>query len=170
MAGLAAAAPATLVHTDLNPSNVLVRRERPYVIDWQAAHAGPLHLDLPHHLHTVALAAGYRRALAARGVEIDASAFAVQYRTAARYTALRYLWWTLDAWREDRAAGVWVEHYVAMLDGECGRPVGRRRWGFPFHARYGGINARLQRVSLFGQRSGSTLSRCRPERSRAACP
>jgi hypothetical protein len=53
---------------------------------------------------------------------VDGLAPPADYRVAARYTALRYLWWTLEAWREDRGAAGWVEHYVAMLGGGPGGP------------------------------------------------
>lgn len=39
----------TLIHADLNPSNVLVHDDRPYFIDWQTAMHGPFYIDLPHH-------------------------------------------------------------------------------------------------------------------------
>lgn len=40
----------TLVHCDVNPSNVLLHAGTPYFIDWQDAHHGSFYLDLPHHL------------------------------------------------------------------------------------------------------------------------
>jgi phosphotransferase family enzyme len=117
MAALAAAGDAlTLVHTDLNPSNVLWHAGGVYLVDWQAAHYGPAYLDVPHHFHTPALAEHYRAALAAHGIVIPPATFAACRRVAARYTALRYMWWTLAAWQEDPAAAVWVRHYFAMLD------------------------------------------------------
>jgi thiamine kinase-like enzyme len=106
----------TLVHTDLNPSNVLQHAGGVYLVDWQAAHYGPAYLDVPHHFHTPALAEHYRAALAAQGRALAPRAFYARWRVAARYTALRYMWWTLAAWREDAAAAVWVRHYCAMLD------------------------------------------------------
>ncbi len=106
----------TLVHTDLNPSNVLVRDGRPGIIDWHAAHVGPLYLDIPHHFCTLDQAEHYRRALAGHGRQIPAADFAARYRVAARYTALRYMWWTLDAWRQAPATYTdWVLHYFGML-------------------------------------------------------
>jgi hypothetical protein len=117
MAALAAEGDAlTLVHTDLNPSNVLRHAGGVYLVDWQAAHYGPAYLDVPHHFHTPALAEHYRAALAAQGRALAPRAFYARWRVAARYTALRYMWWTLAAWREDAAAAVWVRHYCAMLD------------------------------------------------------
>jgi phosphotransferase family enzyme len=117
MAALAAEGDAlTLVHTDINPSNVLWHAGTVYVVDWQAAHYGPAYLDVPHHFPTPALAEHYRAALAAQGIAILPAAFHARWRTAARYTALRYMWWTFDAWRADAADAVWVRHYCAMLD------------------------------------------------------
>ena len=81
----------TLIHTDINPSNVLVQDGKPYFIDWQTAMWGPLYLDLPHHHCTLAQAELYRRALAARGSTIPVDRFAEQYRVAARYIGLRYM-------------------------------------------------------------------------------
>jgi hypothetical protein len=105
----------TLVHTDLNPSNVLVWQGYPYVIDWDMAHVGSLFLDLPHHFPTRAQAERYRLALAERGLPIDRTTFGVAHALAARYIGLRYLWWTLAAWRDDRAAEPWVRHYLGMI-------------------------------------------------------
>ncbi|CAA9566710.1 MAG: hypothetical protein AVDCRST_MAG49-3129 [uncultured Thermomicrobiales bacterium] len=107
----------TLVHTDINPSNVLLRGGRAYFVDWQDVHAGSLYVDLPHHFDTLARAEVYRVALAERGVAIPPGHFAKRYRIAARYTGLRYCWWALDAWREDRAMAPWVAHYLAMITG-----------------------------------------------------
>ena len=122
MAALAAeAGAATLAHTDLNPGNVLIRRGRPYFIDWDAAHHGCPYLDLPHHLHTPDLAEHYRRALTALGQQISAADFAERYRVASRYTALRYMWWALDAWRADsHRAAEWVRHYLGMIERAAG--------------------------------------------------
>jgi hypothetical protein len=106
----------TLVHTDINPGNVLVHDRRAFFIDWADAHQGSLYLDLPHHLCTLDLAERYREALDRLGVEIAPSDFEERYRVAARYTALRYMWWTFEAWRDDRDAAEWILHYFAMLD------------------------------------------------------
>ena len=117
MAALAAEGDAlTLVHTDINPSNVLWHDDAVYFVDWQVAHYGPAYLDVPHHFPTPALAEHYRAALAVQGIVIPPAAFHARWRTAARYTALRYMWWTFDAWRADPADAVWVRHYCAMLD------------------------------------------------------
>jgi thiamine kinase-like enzyme len=105
----------TLVHTDINPSNVLMLDGVPYFIDWEAAHYGPFYLDVPHHFFTPALAEYYREALAEQGIEVPRARFAERFRIAARYTALRYMWWTFDAWRGDHSADVWVRHYFAMI-------------------------------------------------------
>lgn len=107
----------TLVHTDINPSNVLVQDGIPFIIDWQAAHYGSFYLDLPHHFCTLDQAEPYRLALGRLGVAVEARRFAERYRAAAAYTGLRYLWWTLDAWREDRSMAAWVWHYVGMIEG-----------------------------------------------------
>jgi aminoglycoside phosphotransferase (APT) family kinase protein len=105
----------TLVHTDINPSNVLVLCDQPYIIDWDTARQGPLFLDLPHHLSTRDQAEDYRLALGTAGVQIDPDEFSSLYRIAARYTGLRYIWWTLEAWHSDPAMDIWVEHYLRMI-------------------------------------------------------
>jgi hypothetical protein len=105
----------TLVHTDINPSNVLVWEGTPYLIDWGAAHVGSLFLDLPHHFPALAQADLYRIALAQRGWAIDRSTFAGAHAIATRYTGLRYLWWALEAWLQDPAAERWVRHYLRMI-------------------------------------------------------
>jgi hypothetical protein len=107
----------TLAHTDVNPSNVLVRDGAAYLIDWQSAHRAPFYLDVPHHFHTLEMAETYRRALSAAGKAVSSADFAERYRAAARYTALRYVWWTLDYYREDPAeAEPWVRHYLGMIE------------------------------------------------------
>jgi aminoglycoside phosphotransferase (APT) family kinase protein len=108
----------TLIHTDLNPSNVLVQGGKPYFIDWQAAMWGPLELDLPHHHCTLAQAEHYRHALAARGVTVSPDVFAERYRVAASYIGLRYMWWTLDTWLNDPSQTAWVQHYIGLVTGE----------------------------------------------------
>jgi hypothetical protein len=107
----------TLVHTDINPSNVLVWQDAPYLIDWDTARLGTLFIDLPHHLSTREQAEDYRIALAERGTTIAPHAFTRGYATAARYTGLRYLWWTLDAWLADPSVEPWVRHYLTMVLG-----------------------------------------------------
>jgi thiamine kinase-like enzyme len=105
----------TLVHTDINPSNVLVHDGRPFYIDWQVAHYGPLYLDLPHHFCTLQQAEDYRRALAARGKVIPASVFEARYRVAARCIGFRYMWWTLEGWQADPRETAWVRHYMDLI-------------------------------------------------------
>jgi hypothetical protein len=105
----------TLVHTDINPSNVLLMHGVPYIIDWQSAHYGPLYLDLPHHFFTAELAERYRTALAEHGITIPRADFTERFKVAARYTALRYMWWSFDAWLEDPGMEVWVRHYFSMI-------------------------------------------------------
>lgn len=105
----------TLVHTDINPSNVLLLDGHPYFIDWHAAHYGPCYLDIPHHFFTPALAEYYRQALAKQGIDIPQTNFAERFRIAARYTALRYMWWTFEAWSADPANEIWVRHYFSMI-------------------------------------------------------
>jgi hypothetical protein len=73
----------------------------PYTIDWGTAYVGSLYLDLPHHLSTLDQAEVYRIAMEQRGYALDPTVFARSYTIAARYTGLRYLWWTLTAWQED---------------------------------------------------------------------
>jgi Ser/Thr protein kinase RdoA (MazF antagonist) len=107
----------TLIHTDLNPSNVLVQQGIPYFIDWQTTMWGPFYLDLPHHHCTLAQAEHYRRALAALGYTIPADRFAEQYRIAARYIGLRYMWWTLEYWLSDPSQTAWVQHYIGLVTG-----------------------------------------------------
>jgi Phosphotransferase enzyme family len=106
----------TLVHTEVNPGNVLVHEGCAYLIDWADAHQGSLYLDVPHHLYTVDLAERYREALHRSGLSVARADFEERYRVAARFTALRTMWWTFEAWREDRDAADWVLHYFAMLD------------------------------------------------------
>jgi hypothetical protein len=108
----------TLIHADLNPSNVLVRRGVPYFVDWQTAMRGPFYIDLPHHHCTLAHAEHYRRALLARGRAIAPGVFAERYRVAARYIGLRYMWWTLENWLEDQTQAPWVRHYVGLVTGD----------------------------------------------------
>jgi aminoglycoside/choline kinase family phosphotransferase len=108
----------TLIHTDINPSNVLVQQGTPYFIDWQAAMWGPIYLDLPHHHCTLAQAELYRRALATHGYTIPPDVFAAQYRVAARYIGLRYMWWTLEYWLSDPSQTAWVQHYIGLVTGE----------------------------------------------------
>lgn len=107
----------TLIHADLNPSNVLVHDGRPYFVDWQTAMYGPLYIDLPHHHCTLQQAEHYRVALAARGHAIPAAEFAARYRVAARYIGLRYMRWTLEQWAADHTETAWVEHYVGLITG-----------------------------------------------------
>jgi len=107
----------TLIHGDINPSNVLLHAGRPYFIDWQAALYGSFYLDLPHHLHTRDLAESYRAARAALGDEIPAAEFGACLRVAARYIGLRYMWWTLAEWQDDHTATAWVYHYLNMVVG-----------------------------------------------------
>lgn len=114
---LADAGARTLIHTDLNPSNVLVQAGTPYFIDWQSAMRGPLYLDLPHHHCTLAQAEHYRRARAAREHPIAAPEFAERYRVAARYIGLRYMWWTLEYWLGDPTQTAWVRHYLGLVTG-----------------------------------------------------
>lgn len=108
----------TLIHADLNPSNVLVKDEQPYFIDWQAAMRGPLYIDLPHHHCTLPQAEHYRQALAAHSPAIASQDFAECYRVAARYICLRSMWWTLEYWREDPTQARWVEHYINLVTGD----------------------------------------------------
>ena len=108
----------TLIHADLNPSNVLVYNNRPYFIDWETAMRGPFYIDLPHHHCTLAQAEHYRQALAAQGHVISRQDFAERYRVAARYIGFRYMWWTLDQWRRDQTQTRWVQHYIGLITGE----------------------------------------------------
>lgn len=105
----------TLVHTDLHPSNELIHEGEVRFIDWGAAHVGTLYLDLPHLIHTPTLARRYRAALERVGVLVPLSDFEERYRVAARYIALRYMWWALDEWAADRSMSVWVRHYLDRL-------------------------------------------------------
>jgi hypothetical protein len=105
----------TLIHSDINPSNVLVVEDVPYIIDWGTAHVGSLYLDLPHHFSTLEQAETCRLAMAERGLAIDPDTFSRAYRIAARYTALRYIWWALDAWQQDHTIEPWVTHYLEMI-------------------------------------------------------
>lgn len=91
----------TLVHSDLNPSNVMVYENVPYFIDWEIPRYGSLYLNIPHLFPTLERAEYYRQALRDVGREIPPIDFAERYRIAARFVGLRYLWFPLKAWRED---------------------------------------------------------------------
>ncbi len=106
----------TLTHSDINPGNVLVPPGRVAFVDWGTAHLAPFYLDVPHHFFTLELAEHYRRALETQGVLISRDDFAERYRVAARYIALRYLWWTLEAWQQDHRLEPWVRHYFGRLE------------------------------------------------------
>ena len=106
----------TLVHTDVNPGNILIRDGRAFLIDWADAHLGSLYLDLPHHLSTPDIAERYRQELHGLGLPITAADFEERYRVAARYAALRYMWWSVEAWREDREMAGLVRRYLEMAD------------------------------------------------------
>jgi hypothetical protein len=106
---------STLVHLDINPSNVMVCRGKPYYIDWMTANYGPFYLDLPHHHCTLEQAEHYRLALHRRGVSITPADFADRYRAAANCIALRYMWWTLENWENDHTQTAWVRHYVGLI-------------------------------------------------------
>ena len=105
----------TLVHTDINPGNVLLLDGVPCFIDWHAAHFGPCYLDVPHHFFTPALAEYYHAAMLAQNINLPRDTFTERFRLAARYTALRYMWWTFEAWREDHTMDIWVRHYFSMI-------------------------------------------------------
>ena len=108
----------TLIHADLNPSNVLVCNGQPYFIDWQTAMRGPFYIDLPHHHCTLTQAEHYRQALASQGHVISRQDFAERYRVAARYIGLRYMWWTLEYWLQDQTQTPWVHHYIGLVTGD----------------------------------------------------
>ena len=108
----------TLIHADLNPSNVLVYDGHPYFIDWQTAMRGSFYIDLPHHHCTLTQAEHYRQALAAHGHVISRQDFAERYRVAARYIGFRYMWWTLEYWLADQTQTPWVQHYINLVTGD----------------------------------------------------
>jgi aminoglycoside phosphotransferase (APT) family kinase protein len=108
----------TLIHADLNPSNVLISDGQPYFIDWQTAMRGSFYIDLPHHHCTLIQAEHYRQALAAHGHVIAHPDFAERYRIAARYIGFRYMWWTLEYWLADQAQTPWVQHYINLVTGD----------------------------------------------------
>jgi aminoglycoside/choline kinase family phosphotransferase len=108
----------TLIHADINPSNVLVLEGRPYFIDWQVASYGSLFWDLPHHFCTPAQAAQYRLALEDCGFAIPEDTFARHYRTAARCIGFRYIWWTLEGWAGAPLDTEWVHHYLRLILGD----------------------------------------------------
>lgn len=105
----------SVIHGDINPSNVLITGRMPRFIDWQAARYGPFYLDLPHHLNTPAKAAEYRRFRTMLGTEIQPGQFTAGYKAAARYTGLRYIWWTLDLWQQDSSDALWVRCYLDLI-------------------------------------------------------
>lgn len=105
----------SLLHGDINPSNVLIAGESPWLVDWQAACYGPFCLDLPQHFHTLALAQEYRRARTELGDRFSEAHFAAGFRTAAHYIGLRSIWWTLNLWQEDPTETRWVRHYLTLI-------------------------------------------------------
>lgn len=105
----------TLIHTDIHPGNELIFKEHSYLVDWQEAHYGPCFLDVPHHLHTRALAESYRLALAGAGSSFSPEEFTHGYHIAARFIGLRYIWWTLEEWLADPTQTLWVEHYLKLI-------------------------------------------------------
>jgi aminoglycoside phosphotransferase (APT) family kinase protein len=105
----------SLLHGDLNPSNVLIAGGSPWLIDWQAACYGPFYLDLPQHFHSLALAEEYRRARAELGHNFPEVRFATGFRSAAHYIGLRSIWWTLALWQEDPMEARWVWHYLNLI-------------------------------------------------------
>ncbi|MFF9363700.1 aminoglycoside phosphotransferase [Streptomyces griseoluteus] len=106
----------TLVHTDLNPANVLITPERSYLVDWAWAGRGAVWLDaalavvwlLTSELHTPASA------------EAWAASMPAWHRAPARsldaFAAANAAKWSAIAEREDwaqglcRAARVWAAH------------------------------------------------------------
>ena len=105
----------TLVHTDANPGNVRLLDGTPYIIDWGTARYGSFYIDIPHHFDTIERALIHHAALARRGFTIPEREYVERFRIAARYTGLRYIWWTLDGWRTDRSLDAWVGHYLGMI-------------------------------------------------------
>jgi aminoglycoside phosphotransferase (APT) family kinase protein len=105
----------TLIHGDINPSNVLIIDGKPRFIDWQAACLGPFYLDLPHHLFTLEMAEEYRRDREKLGGAINPDDFAAGYRAASHYIGLRYIWWTLELWHEDPTQSRWVRYYLELI-------------------------------------------------------
>jgi hypothetical protein len=105
----------TLVHTDVNPGNVRLLNGKPYVIDWGTARYGSFYIDVPHHFDTVERGLIHHAALARRGTAIAEWDYVDRFRIAARYTGLRYIWWTLDGWQTDRSLDAWVDHYLRMI-------------------------------------------------------
>jgi hypothetical protein len=105
----------TLVHSDLNPSNVMVCENTPYFIDWEIPRYGSLYLDIPHLFPTLERAEYYRQALGEAGTEIAPEDFAERYRIAAHFVGLRYLWLPLKTWRENHTRTKWVHHYLSMI-------------------------------------------------------
>ncbi|GER89804.1 hypothetical protein KDW_39660 [Dictyobacter vulcani] len=105
----------TLVHADLNPSNVIVYENAPYFIDWELPRYGSFYLDLPHLFPALEQAEYYRQALEEAEIRILPEDFAVRYRIAARFVGLRYLWLPLKAWQADHTRTTWVRHYLSMI-------------------------------------------------------
>lgn len=105
----------TLVHSDLNPGNVMVYEDTPYFIDWEVPRYGSLYLDIPHLFPTLERAEYYRQALRDTGTEIAPLDFAERYRIAAHFVGLRYLWRPLKAWRENHTRTKWIHYYLSMI-------------------------------------------------------
>ncbi|GLV54364.1 hypothetical protein KDH_12120 [Dictyobacter sp. S3.2.2.5] len=105
----------TLVHADLNPSNVMIYENTPYFIDWELPRYGSFYLDLPHLFPTLEQAEYYRQALGETEIRITPEEFAVRYRIAARFIGLRYIWLPLKAWQEDHTRTTRIRHYLSMI-------------------------------------------------------
>lgn len=66
----------TLIHNDLNPGNVLVRRNTEvYFIDWEEARYGSLFLEFPLRCTTRGHAVRYRDYLSELGIPFPESLF-----------------------------------------------------------------------------------------------
>jgi hypothetical protein len=106
----------SLIHNDLNPSNVRIFDGGAYLLDWETAAVGPFYIDVPHHFCNAGQASIYQQARAHYAASIPKDEFAWGYDLAARWIGFRYMAWTLDAWvPEDPNAEAWVRHYVALL-------------------------------------------------------
>jgi hypothetical protein len=105
----------TLIHTDLNPSNILYWDDRPFFIDWEAAHYGSLYFDVPHQFWPLDRAEVYRQALLSCGWEIAAADFAERYHIVARYIGLRYMPWALGRWQDNHQDTADMWYYLQMV-------------------------------------------------------
>jgi Phosphotransferase enzyme family len=108
----------TLINSDLNPDHILlVKDDRPVLIDWEQACYGSFYLDLPNYfsIETVLL---YRDALADAGFTVPPADFIDRFREVGRYMGLRHLQLGLVQWQGGSPGweqGRWFFHYCLTI-------------------------------------------------------